>query len=74
MVNLLARYPGDTIQPYVGAGIGVSVAQLRDVNFQTKSGAMTGKAGYVAFAYQFLAGVRAYVQKTVFLFCEYRYF
>ncbi len=74
MVNLLARYPGDIIQPYVGAGIGVSVAQLRDINFQTRSGVMTGKSSDVAFAYQFLAGMRAYVQKKVFLFGEYKYF
>ena len=74
MVNLLARYPGDLLQPYVGAGMGVSVAQLRDINFQTRSGAMTGKGSDVAFAYQFLAGVRAYVQKNVFLFGEYKYF
>lgn len=72
--NLLARYLGDTIQPYIGAGIGVSVAQLRDINFQTRSGAMTGKGSDVPFAYQFLAGVRAYVQKKVFLFGEYKYF
>ena len=74
MVNLLARYPGETIQPYVGAGIGVSFAQLRDINFQTSSGSMTGKGGDAAFAYQFLAGARAYVQKKVFLFGEYKYF
>lgn len=74
MLNLLARYPGDTIQPYVGAGIGVSLAQLRDLNFRTNSGVGAGKAGDIAFAYQFLAGVRAYVQKKVFLFGEYKYF
>lgn len=48
MLNLLARYPGDTIQPYVGAGIGVSLAQLRDLNFRTNSGVGTGKAGDIA--------------------------
>lgn len=74
MANLLAPYPGETIQPYVGAGIGVSVAQLRDINFQTTSGGMTGKGSDVAFAYQFLAGVRAYVQKRFYLFGEYKYF
>lgn len=74
MINLLARYPGDMIQPYVGAGIGVSIAQLRDINFQTSSGTMTGKGSDVAFAYQFLAGARVYVQKKVFLFGEYKYF
>ena len=74
MINLLARYPGDVIQPYGGAGIGVSIAQLRDINFRTNSGAMTGKGSDAAFAYQFLAGVRAYVQKKVYLFGEYKYF
>lgn len=74
MVNLLARYPGDRIQPYVGAGIGVSIAQVRDINFQTSPGTMTGKGSDVAFGYQFLAGARAYVHKKVFLFGEYKYF
>ena len=62
------------IQPYIGAGIGVSVAQLRDINFQASSGAMTGKGSDVAFAYQFLAGLLAYVNKKVYLFGEYKYF
>ena len=50
------------------------MAQLRDINFQTNSGAMTGKGSDVAVAYQFLAGMRAYVQKKVYLFGEYKYF
>lgn len=74
MVNILVRYPGEVFQPYVGAGAGASLASLRDINFQTNSGSFSGKAGDVAFAYQFLAGTRAYVQKKVFLFGEYKYF
>ena len=58
----------------VGAGAGASLAHLRDINFQTNSGALTGKAGDVAFAYQFLAGMRAYVNKKVYVFGEYKYF
>ncbi|MBS0169768.1 MAG: outer membrane beta-barrel protein [Nitrospira sp.] len=74
MVNVLARYPGEVFQPYVGAGAGVSLANLRDINFHTSSGSLSGKASDAAFAYQFLAGARAYVQKKVFLFGEYKYF
>lgn len=74
MVNILARYPGEILQPYVGAGAGASLAHLRDINFQTNSGALTGKAGDVAFAYQLLAGMRAYVNKKVYVFGEYKYF
>ncbi len=74
MVNLLARYPGEVFQPYVGAGAGASLAHLRDITLQTSSGALTGKAGDVAFAYQFLAGMRAYMNKNVYLFSEYKYF
>lgn len=53
---------------------GVSLAHLRDINFQTSSGALTGKGGDVALAYQFLAGMRAYMNKNVYLFGEYKYF
>jgi opacity protein-like surface antigen len=74
MLNLLARYPGETLQPYIGAGIGVSVAQIRDMNLQGRFGTLTDKAGDAAFAYQFLAGMRAYVQRKIFLFGEYKYF
>lgn len=65
MVNLLLRYPGDTIQPYVGAGAGVSYAQLRDLNLQTNFASLSGKGSDAAFAYQFLAGARAYMNKQL---------
>lgn len=74
MVNILARYPGDVLQPYVGAGAGASLAHLRDINFHTSTGSFSGKAGDVAFAYQFLAGMRAHLNKKVYLFGEYKYF
>jgi opacity protein-like surface antigen len=74
MVNVLARYPGEIIQPYVGAGFGVSAGQLSDANIQVGGSQLTGKAGDGAFAYQFLGGVRAYVTKKIFLFGEYKYF
>ena len=74
MFNLLARYPGDVLQPYVGAGIGVSFGTLDDINLQTNTGASSGKARDAALAVQFLAGMRAYMSKQTFLFGEYKYF
>jgi hypothetical protein len=74
MVNVLARYPGEIIQPYVGAGVGVSAGQLRDANIQVVGLQLTGKASDGAGAFQFFGGVRAYVTKVIFLFGEYKYF
>ncbi len=74
MVNLLARYPGEILQPYVGIGGGVSLGVLSDVNIQQGNDLLTGSAGSGAFAYQFLGGLRANVSKRVFLFGEYKYF
>jgi len=74
MVNVLARYPGEIIQPYVGAGVGVSNSDLRDANIQVASSQLTGRGSDVAGAFQFFGGVRAYVTKMIFLFGEYKYF
>jgi opacity protein-like surface antigen len=74
MLNVLVRYPGDILQPYVGAGVGISYARLSDLNLRSSIGASTGDASDRFFAYQFLAGMRAYVHKNVYLFGEYKYF
>jgi outer membrane protein W len=74
MLNVLVRYPGDVLQPYIGAGLGLSVAALRDLNLRSSTSTMTGDAGDVSFGYQFLAGLRAYLHKDTFLFWEYKYF
>lgn len=74
MVNVLARYPGEIIQPYVGVGFGVSASQVRDVNIQSSGSQLTGKANDGAVAFQFLGGVRAFVTRNVFLFGEYKHF
>ena len=74
MVNLIARYPGEIIQPYVGIGGGLSASVFCDANIQGGSFQLTGSSGSAAFGYQFLAGVRALVTKRVFLFGEYKYF
>lgn len=74
MVNLIARYPGEIFQPYVGVGGGLSASAFRDASIQGGSFQLTGSSGSAALGYQFLAGVRAQVTKRVFLFGEYKYF
>lgn len=75
MANLLLRYPGETIQPYIGIGAGLSGGFARDLNLQHSTiGVVHENAADGAFAYQFLGGVRANVTDRLFLFTEYKYF
>lgn len=74
MYNLMLRYPGEAIQPYIGAGVGSSTGILYNVNIQSGNVGLSGTSGDLAFAYQFLGGVRAFVTKQLFLFGEYKYF
>ena len=75
MANLLLRYPGEVIQPYIGIGAGLSGGFARDLNLQHSTiGVIHENAADGAFAYQFLGGVRANVSERVFLFTEYKYF
>ena len=75
MANVLLRYPGETIQPYIGVGAGLSGGFARDLNFQHSTiGVVHENAADGAFAYQFLGGVRANVTDRLFLFTEYKYF
>lgn len=74
MYNLMLRYPGNTIQPYVGIGVGSSAGVLYNVNIQNGNTGLSGHAADVAFAYQFLGGVRAFVTPQLFLFGEYKYY
>ena len=73
MVNLLLRYPGRIFQPYGGVGGGLSSGFLFDSDIQRGSDKITGNAGSMTFAYQFLGGLRGYVTQKVFLFGEYKY-
>jgi opacity protein-like surface antigen len=75
MANLLLRYPGEVIQPYIGVGAGVSGGFARDLNLQSSSiGVIRENAADGAFAYQFIGGIRANVTDRLFLFTEYKYF
>jgi opacity protein-like surface antigen len=74
MYNLMLRYPGETIQPYIGTGVGSSTGILYNANIQSGNVGLSGTSGDLAFAYQFLGGVRTFVTKNLFLFGEYKYF
>jgi len=74
MYNLMLRHPGNTIQPYVGIGAGSSTGILYNANIQSGNVGLTEHAGSLAFAYQFLGGVRTFITNRFFLFGEYKYF
>jgi opacity protein-like surface antigen len=65
-VNVLARYPGETFQPYIGIGGGVNVADLAET--PTISSDFT-----TAPCVNALAGVRAFVTERIALFGEFKY-
>ena len=72
MFNLILRYPGETVRPYVGIGAGWSHGTLlnpniigcADKDFETAR----------ALGHQYLGGVQIAVTPKVFVFGEYRYF
>jgi opacity protein-like surface antigen len=64
--NMIARYPGRTFQPYVGAGIGVGIAHI---------GAITTVQSDtdVTTVWNVLAGLRAFVTPQITVFTEYKH-
>ncbi|SPP64794.1 conserved exported hypothetical protein [Nitrospira lenta] len=74
MYNVMLRYPGEMVQPYIGVGGGTSIGVLYDALIQHGNLALTGTSGDMAFAYQFLGGIKAFVTKRLFVFGEYKYF
>ncbi|MDC8449732.1 MAG: porin family protein [Nitrospira sp.] len=65
-VNFIARYPGRTFQPYVGAGIGAAIAHIGDT-------ATVRSDTDVAAEWNILAGLRAFVTPQIAVFGEYKY-
>lgn len=72
MANVLARYRGDLIQPYVGGGVGFA-AVFTDGQAQSKGGLQSGAHGLTGVAAQAIAGARLVVTQHVFVFAEYKY-
>lgn len=64
--NVIARYPGRTLQPYIGAGIGAAIAHIGET-------ATVQSDTSVATAWNVLAGLRAFITPTIAVFGEYKY-
>ena len=65
-VNLIARYPGRTFQPYVGAGIGAAIAHIGDTSTVRSD-------TDVAAAWNLLFGLRTFITPKIAIFGEYKY-
>jgi opacity protein-like surface antigen len=72
MFNLILRYPGEVIMPYVGIGAGWSHGTLLNPNITGRADKDFDSAR--ALGHQYLAGVRTMVSPKIFIFGEYRYF
>lgn len=64
--NFIARYPGRTFQPYVGAGVGMAIARIGDT-------ATVQSDTDVTAAWNLLVGLRAFLTSHVAVFTEYKY-
>ncbi len=65
-VNFVARYPGRTVQPYIGAGIGAGIAHIGNTSTVQRDTDLTA-------VWNVLVGLRAFVTPTIALFGEYKY-
>lgn len=72
MFNFLIRYPGETLQPYVGIGGGLSSGILTGTDIPARPD--RGLESAPAFAHQFLGGVQFKLTTRTFLFGEYKHF
>ncbi len=72
MVNLILRYPGKVVVPYIGLGGGLSNGVLTHANIPGRSD--PDLEGSWTFGSQFFGGVQGNLSENVFLFSEYKYF
>lgn len=72
MVNVLARYRGDFIQPYTGLGFSLT-GVFTDGQAQSAGGLQSGSHGLLGFAGQAIAGARLVVTQHFYFFAEYKY-
>jgi opacity protein-like surface antigen len=71
-LNVVLRYPGKSVRPYVGAGIGWATGVLLNPNIAGRDDQDLDDTR--AFGHQFLGGTQLLFSQKVFLFAEYRYF
>lgn len=74
LVSLVVRYPGEQLQPYIGAGVGWSSSLLVGSELMRGSTIQSGIARDMSFAYQYFAGLRMNLTARTFLFGEYKFF
>ena len=72
MVNLILRYPGKVVVPYIGLGGGLSNGVLTHANIPGRSD--PDLEGSWTFGSQLFGGVQGNLSEHVFLFSEYKYF
>ncbi len=71
MVNLLLRYPGRNVRPYVGIGGGLSSGILLNPNIPGRKDNNIEMAS--APGYQLFGGIQLVITKGWFVFGEYKY-
>ena len=71
MVNLLLRYPGRYVRPYVGIGGGLSSGILRNPDIPGRKDKNIEMAS--APGHQFFGGVQLVIANKWFIFGEYKY-
>ena len=69
--NLVLRYPGERLRPYVGGGAGWSHGTLLNPNIAGRDDKDFDSAR--AMIHQFLGGAQVLLSPRIFLFGEYRY-
>ena len=74
MVSLLVQYPGKRFKPYAGVGAGWSSSYLVDTQITKGTMTQTGTLRDTSLALQYVAGLRAYMTESLFVFGEYKYF
>src|SRR5262245_25465463 len=72
MLNLIVRYPGEVVRPYLGIGAGWSSNALLDPNIVGRNDQDFESAH--ALGHQYIAGLQLAVSPKLFVFGEYRYF
>jgi opacity protein-like surface antigen len=64
--NVIARYPGRTFQPYIGAGVGAAIAHIGETSTVRSDSDL-------AVAWNVLVGMRAFVTPRIAVFGEYKH-
>lgn len=83
-INALLRYPGKRFQPYLGGGVGIAQAKLKDLHqpvflidlsrgTTTPIGFNKLESSDIGIQFNVIAGIRTFLTKKVAIFTEYRY-